>query len=78
MENTNEQTEYEWIDDAFRVEKTRGGLFESVLKDGTKLLSGLTQQIVIDATRWHLKCQQEGTLDDYTRIVNDGTVGGKL
>jgi len=29
-------------------------------------------------TRWHLKCEQEGTLDQYTRVVNNGVVGGKL
>ena len=29
-------------------------------------------------TRWHLKCEQEGTLDQYTRVVNSGVVGGKL
>ena len=22
-------------------------------------------------SRWHLKCEQEGTLEDYTRVVGD-------
>ena len=29
-------------------------------------------------TRWHLKCIQDGTLEDYSRVVNSGVVGGKL
>ena len=33
---------------------------------------------VVDMTRWHLKCEQEGTLEQYTRVVNSGVVGGKL
>ena len=33
---------------------------------------------VIEMTRWHLKCLQDGTLQDYTRVVNTGIVGGKL
>ena len=27
-------------------------------------------------SRWHLKCIQDGTLGDYTRVVNNGIVGG--
>ena len=33
---------------------------------------------VITMSRWHLKCLQDGTLQDYTRVVNSGVVGGKL
>ena len=29
-------------------------------------------------SRWHLKCEQEGTLDDYTRVVGSAIVDGKL
>ena len=29
-------------------------------------------------SRWHLKCIQDGSLDDNTRVVNSGVVGGKL
>jgi len=29
-------------------------------------------------TRWHLKCEQEGTLHLYTRVVGDAFVSGKL
>ena len=73
-----EIAEIEWIDDAFYVEKTRF-MWKSVRKDtGKDFLFGLTEKIVTDMTRWHLKCEQEGTLEQYTRVVNSGVVGGKL
>ena len=67
-----------WIDDAFYVEQTRF-MWKSVRKDtGKDFLFGMTKEIVIDMSRWHLKCEQEGTLEQYTRVVNNGVVGGKL
>ena len=70
----------EWIDDAFYVKKTRFGLFTSILKEplGQHFITGATEEGVIKVTRWHLMCLQEGTLQDYTRVVNSGVVGGKL
>ena len=53
----------------------------SVLKEpilGAHFITGMEEKTVINVTRWHLKCLQEGTLDEHTRIINDGTVGGKL
>ena len=67
----------ELIDDAFYVQETRF-MWKSVLKDGKDFLFGLEKQTVIDMSRWHLKCLQDGTLEEYTRVVNDGKVGGKL
>ena len=69
-----------WIDDAFYTKKTRFGLYVSILKEpyGAHFLTGLHREDVIKMTRWHLKCLQEGNLQDYTRIVNSGVVGGKL
>ena len=73
-----EIAEVDWIDDAFYVEHTRF-MWKSVRKDtGKDFLFGLTREAVLDMTRWHLKCEQEGTLDQYTRVVNNGVVGGKL
>ena len=72
-----EIAEVDWIDDAFYVTETRF-MWKSVLKNGKDFLFGLEKQVVIDMSRWHLKCLQDGTLDDYTRVVNDGKVGGKL
>ena len=69
-----------WIDDAFYIKKTRFGLYMSILKEpyGARFLTGATEDGVIEMTRWHLKCLQDGTLQDYTRVVNAGVVGGKL
>jgi len=71
----------EWIDDSFYIKKTRFGLYTSVLKEpilGAHFITGATEDGVIQVSRWHLKCLQDGTLDDHTRIVNSGVVGGKL
>ena len=70
----------EWIDDAFYIKKTRFGLHTSILKDplGQHFITGMEYEDVLKVTRWHLKALQEGTLDEYTRVVNSGVVGGKL
>ena len=69
-----------WIDDAFYVKETRYGLFISILKEplGQHFLTGATKDGVINMSRWHLMCLQEGTLQDYSSVVNSGVVGGKL
>tara|TARA_X000000950_G_C13801530_1_gene613741 strand:- start:886 stop:1251 length:366 start_codon:yes stop_codon:yes gene_type:complete len=69
-----------WIDDTFYIKKTRFGLYTSILKHplGQHFLTGLVEENVIKVTRWHLKCLQDDTLKDYTRVVNSGVVGGKL
>ena len=54
------------------------GLFATETLEGRKMLTGATRDGVIEMTRWHLKCEQEGTLHLYTRVINDGVVGGKL
>lgn len=71
----------EWIDDAFYIKKTRFGMYTSVLKEpilGANFITGATYDAVLTVSRWHLKCLQEGTLEDNSRIVNSGVVGGKL
>ena len=69
-----------WIDDAFYVKKSIFGLFTSILKEplGSHFLTGATEDGVIEMSRWHLKCLQDGTLQNYTRVVNSGVVSGKL
>ena len=69
-----------WIDDAFYVKETRYGLFISVLKEplGQHFLTGATKDGVINMSRWHLMCLQEGTLQDHSSVINSGVVGGKL
>lgn len=70
----------EWIDDAFYIKKTRFGLYTSILKEplGQHFITGATYEGVLTVSRWHLKCLQDGSLGDYTRVVNSGVVGGKL
>jgi len=68
----------ELIDDVFYVWKTRYGLYSSMTKQGRKMMTGGTKDGVTELTRWHLKCEQDGTLEQYTRVVGDAFVGGKL
>ena len=70
----------EWIDDAFYIKKTRFGLYTSILKEplGQHFITGATEEGVLTVSRWHLKALQEGTLGEYTRVINSGVVGGKL
>jgi len=68
----------ELIDDVFYVWKTRFSLYTTMTKQGRKMLTGATKDGVIGMTRWHLKCEQEGTLEQYSRVVNSGFVSGKL
>ena len=69
-----------WIDDAFYVMKTRFGLYTSILKEpiGAHFITGPTEEAVLTMTRWHLKCLQDGSLDEVSKVVNSGVVGGKL
>ena len=66
------------IDEAFYVWKTRYRLYSSMTKQGRKMRTGATKEGVTELTRWHLKCEQDGTLEQYTRVVGDAFVGGKL
>ena len=70
----------DWIDDAFYIKKTRFGLYTSILKNPyvAHFITGATYEGVLKVSRWHLMCLQDGTLQDYTRVVNSGVVGGKL
>jgi hypothetical protein len=67
-------TDKKLIDDVFTVEKARF-LWHSKDKDGNGLVSALTEQACITATRFYLKGKQEGFSDTKSY---DGTVGGKL
>ena len=70
----------EWIDDSFYIKETRFGLYTSILNEplGQHFITGATYDGVFTVTRWHLKALQEGNLDEYTRVINSGVVGGKL
>lgn len=68
----------ELIDDVFYVWETRYGLYSSMTKQGRKMITGLHKDNVTLMTRWHLQCEQDGTLDQYTRVVGSATMGVKL
>lgn len=69
--------ENELIDEAFYVKETPYKLWHSFDKDGKPLITSLTKEKCILATRFYLKGVQEGwSSDDSTKY--EGIVGGKL
>ena len=68
----------ELIDECFYVWETRYGLYSTMTKEGRKMLTGAIKDNVSIMTRWHLKCEQDGTLDQYSRVVGSAIVEGKL
>ena len=78
QEITNPPEGAELIDEVFYVWKTRYGLYSSMTKQGRMMLTGGTKDGVVLMTRWHLKCEQDGTLEQYSRVVGDAFVSGKL
>jgi len=68
--------ELELIDDAFYVKQQRWGTWDSYDKDGKELVTSLTQEQCISATRFYLKGRQEGFPEP--EKVHEGIVGGKL
>ena len=70
---TNEK---ELIDDVFYVEKQRWGTWVSENLEGAPLVTSMTKEFCIDATRFYLKGLQEGF--SVTESVHRGTVDGKL
>ena len=63
------------IDEAFYVEQTRWKTWKSHDKDGNSLITSLTEETCIAATRFYLKGKQEGWGESKTY---SGEVGGKL
>lgn len=67
----------EWYDDAFRVEEKKYGLWDSYDKDGKCIITSLTEEECVRATRFYLKGCQEGW-NDSDAVKHEGVVGGKL
>jgi hypothetical protein len=63
-------------DDAFTVKRQRWGTFVSYDLEGNGIITSLTEELCISATRWYLKARQEGFPEASTKY--EGTVGGKL
>lgn len=78
MKDQNEHpeiAEVDWIDDQFRVEESRWKTWKSFHKNGDPLITSLTRESCISATRFYLKGKQEGFSESQ---VYEGVVGGKL
>jgi len=65
----------ELIDEAFYVEKKRWETYQSYDKEGNGLVTSLSEEQCISATRFYLKGRQEGFTESTTY---EGQVGGKL
>jgi hypothetical protein len=63
------------IDDCFYVEKKKWGTWDSSDKEGNGLITSLSEDSCIAATRYYLKGRQEGFS---TSRTYEGEVGGKL
>ena len=64
------------VDGAFTIDKASWGTWRSYDAEGKGLVTSLTEEACINATRCFLKWKQEGFTKDSTSY--DGTVGGKL
>jgi hypothetical protein len=68
-------SEKKLIDDAFYVFQQKWGTWDSTDKEGNGLVTSLTEESCISATRFYLKGRQEGFTESKTY---EGNVGGKL
>ena len=64
------------IDNAFYVKKQRWGTWVSYDEKDQSLITSLTEQLCIEATRFYLKGRQEGFSEP--EKVHEGVVGGNL
>jgi len=62
----------------YTIEESRFGLFTSVLTDGTRMVTGMTEEAVRYCTdNIHIPVMQ-GTFDGWTSAPKVSVVGGKL
>ena len=69
--------EKQLIDDAFYVEQKKYGLWQSHYPDGAGIITSLTEEECVRATRFMLKLKQENRLNEVGNTYS-GTVDGKL
>ncbi len=69
--------EQKLIDDCFYVEQKKYGLWQSHHPDGKGIITSLTEEECVRATRYYLKWKQEGAINENV-VTYEGTVGGKL
>jgi len=71
----SQQTE-NLIDGCFSVQQARWGTWRSFDAEGKEVITALTEDECVRATRWYLKAKQEGFTEDAKTY--DSFVGGKL
>ena len=69
--------EKQLIDDAFYVEEKQWGTWDSYDKDGKCIITSLTEESCVRATRYYLELKQENRLNEVERTYSS-TVDGKL
>jgi hypothetical protein len=74
--DTKQEGNVELIDDCFYVKAHSWGTVQSYDAEGNGLITSLTEETCIAATRWYLKARQDGFTEVATTY--DGSVGGKL
>ena len=66
-------------DNAFTVLQQKWKMWTSYcVKDNKPLVTGLSEEVVVKATRFYLKGLQEGWQNDSKVVKYEGIVGGKL
>lgn len=75
LASENIERNRELIDDCFYVEQKKWGTWDSYDKEGKCIITSLTKESCVSATRFYLKGLQEGFPEVKT---HEGTVGGKL
>lgn len=56
----NDSDTIKWIDDCFRIQQSPWKTYKSYNKDNQELITSLTEDICISATRFYLKGLQDG------------------
>ncbi len=66
------------IDDCFYVEEKKYGLWGSADKDGNGLITSLTEEQCISATRFYLKFRQENQFESQNNEKNVSKYSGSM
>jgi hypothetical protein len=65
------------IDDCFYIEPQKWGTWDSTDKEGNKLITSLTEDACVSATRHFLQLKQENRLNE-VEVTYSSVVDGKL
>lgn len=71
-------SEVEWVDDTFYVKEQRWGTWVSYGKDDQSIITSLTQEQCISATRFYLKFKQENKFESNDNEENVSRYSGTM